>query len=301
MPRFGAFGRPSCRCIAELSAPTSTRGSEELGENERPDGWEVDEAARLRPEEFELMAPDAHDTSCPMAGCGGPTYWRRDGYRVCMHCGHELAAQDALPSAPEGHKRTASRAVSSSGLLAAGLVAGAMVFSLTSSAPPSLARPMAVRASAFVDRDLIALLRNGPAGLEALKPLLRFDDIEALASADPATVRSANTIANDWVNFHAETKRQIALVLNDLAADPGVFTNLRLPVALLLGEILLAGVELEPRALERLIENFYVYCGGVGATSYGIGVLQAVGNVVQGYAPAEPRLQQQLRDFLLHP
>ncbi|MBK9383392.1 MAG: hypothetical protein IPN34_01005 [Planctomycetes bacterium] len=67
-------------------------------------------------------------------------------------------------------------------------------------------------------------------------------------------------------------------------------------MALLLGEILLAGVETEPRALERLIENFYWFASG-----YGSGVLQAVGNVVRTYAPPEPRLQDQLQKFLLNP
>lgn len=247
------------------------------------------------------MAPEAHDTSCPMAGCGGPTYWRRDGYRVCMHCGHELAAHDALPSAPEGGRRSASRAVSSSGLIAAGLVAGAMVFSLASSAHPALARPAVVREASFAERDLVAILessRQDPGALERLSALLRFQDVEALTNAEPAALRSANSIANDWVNFHAETKRQIALVLNDLASDPNLapYRSVQLPVLLLLGEILLAGVELEPRALERLVENFRIY-----AAPYGAGLLQAVGRHVQGYAPPEPRLQQQIHDLLIDP
>jgi hypothetical protein len=215
-----------------------------------------------------------------------------------MHCGHELAAQDALPSAAEGNGRSASRAVSSSGLIAAGLVAGAMVFSLTSSTPPVLARQATVRVASFAEADLLAAFRSGPAEIsKRLEPLLRFKSIDALQSADAAAVRSAS-IANDWVNFHAETKRQIALVLDDLACDPNLaaYRSVQLPVALLLGEILLAGVELEPRALERLVETFRVYAG-----DYGDGVLQAVGNVVRGYAPAEPRLQQQLHDALLDP
>ncbi len=244
------------------------------------------------------MAPEAHDTSCPMAGCGGPTYWRRDGYRVCMHCGHELAAAEALPSATEGQRRSASRAVSSSGLIVAGLVAGAMVFSLTSSTPPVITHQATVRVVPFAEAELLAALRSSPEEFAArLTPLLRFKNIGALESADDAAVRSAS-IANDWVNFHAETKRQIALVLNDLAnsANLAAYRSVQLPVALLLGELLLAGVELEPRALERLVESFRIY-----AKDFGDGVLQAVGNVVRTYAPAEPRLQLALQDALLDP
>jgi len=228
-----------------------------------------------------------------------------------MHCGHELAAHDAQARSASSGVRGASRAVSSAGLIAAGLVAGAMVFSVARSAHPDLARPVAVREAAFAEGDLPALLRDARNAsdedrtrlLKALLSHLRFKDVAALESADPSTARTA-TIANDWVNFHAETKRQIALVLNDLADTTNgsaVFESVRLPVTLLLGEVLLAGVELEPRALERLIENFYIHAGGIGAGSYGIPLLQAVGRVVQSYAPPEPRLQQQLHKFLLDP
>lgn len=247
------------------------------------------------------MAPEALDTSCPMAGCGGPTYWRRDGYRVCMHCGHELAAHDALPSAEVSNVRSATRAVSSSGLIVAALVAGSIVFSLASSAHPELAHPTPVREAAISDGNLVEILRRGQAGLggdENLMPLLRIKNIEALITTDPATVRSANTIANDWVHYHAETKRQIALVLHDLAcqSNKAAYRSVQLSVTLLVGEILIAGVELEPRALERLIESFYFY-----GEDYGHDLLRAVGRVVQRYAPPEPRLQDQLRKFLLDP